>query len=67
VETVRAERRAAALPLIDYQDQYSDRDEAMARAYMSTADMMPQITCAFGVSIITVSQAVAAFKKALTD
>ena len=64
VETVRAERRAVALPLTAYQLQYSNRDEAMARAYRSTAFTMPQIADAFGVSTKTVSRAVAAFDKA---
>ena len=64
METKRMERRAVALPLINYQDRYPDRDEAMARAYRSTAYTMPQIATAFGVSTKTVSRAVAAFEKA---
>ena len=64
VEIVRAERRAVALSLTEYQVRYADRAEAMARAYLSTAFTMPQIACAFGVSVKTVSRAVAAFEKA---
>lgn len=63
VETVRTERRAVALSLAAYQARYADRSEAMARAYLSTAFTMPQIADAFGVSIKTVSRALAAFEK----
>ncbi|MET0981297.1 MAG: transposase [Telluria sp.] len=63
VEVVRTERRAVALPLAEYQAQYADRDEAMARAYLSGAFTMPQIARAFSVSAKTVSRAVAAFEK----
>lgn len=62
-EIVRTERRAVALPLAEYQARYADRDEAMARAYLSSAFTMPQIARAFGVSAKTVSRAVAAFEK----
>lgn len=64
VEVVRTERRAVALPLSEYQVRYSDRGEAMARAYLSTAFTMAQIGSAFGVSAKTVSRALAAFEKA---
>jgi len=64
VEIAKAERRAVALPLEEYKIQFADRGEAMARAYLSTAFTMSQIACAFGVSIKTVSRAVAAFEKA---
>jgi hypothetical protein len=63
VEAPKAERRAVALPLTEYQVTYADRAEAMARAYRSTAFTMPQIAHAFGVSTKTVSRAVAAFEK----
>ena len=62
-EVVRTERRAVALPLAEYQARYADRDEAMARAYLSSAFTMPQIARAFSVSAKTVSRAVAAFEK----
>lgn len=63
VEAPRTERRAVALSLNEYQTKYPCRDEAMARAYRSTAFTMPQIAHAFGVSTKTVSRAVAAFEK----
>lgn len=63
VETVRTERRALALSLPDYQTRFANRDEAMARAYLSTAFTMAQIASAFGVSAKTVSRAVAAQDK----
>jgi hypothetical protein len=63
VETVKLERGAVALSLAGYQTRYADRNEAMARAYLSTAYTMPQIAGAFGVSTKTVSRAVAAFEK----
>jgi REP element-mobilizing transposase RayT len=63
-EVARIERRAVALSLAEYQARYTNRNEAMARAYLSTAFTMPQIACAFGVSAKTVSRAVAVFEKA---
>lgn len=63
VETVKIERRAVALPLTVYRLRYPDRNEAMARAYLSTAYTMPQIARSFDVSIKTVSRAVAAFER----
>ena len=63
VEVVKTERRAVALPLAEYQARYGDRDEAMARAYLSNAFTMPQIARAFKVSAKTVSRAVAAYEK----
>ena len=59
VETVRAERAAIALPLAGYRIRYPDRVEAMARAYLSTVFTMPKIAVAYGVSVKTVSRAVA--------
>lgn len=63
IETKRSQRRAVALPLSDYQTQFPDRAEAMARAYASTAFTMSQIASAFEVTTKTVSRAVAAFEK----
>ena len=63
VERARDERRAIALSLTEYEARYADRDEAMARAYLSTAFTMAQIAHAFGVSAKTVSRAVASFEK----
>jgi len=64
VETKKSERRAVALSLCAYQERYPDRDEAMARAYASTAFTMSRIAGAFGVSTKTVSRAVTSFEKA---
>ena len=54
----RAQRRALVLPLDSYQANYSDRNEAMARAYFSTAYSMSQISRHFGVSQATVRRAI---------
>lgn len=64
-ETAMAERRAVALPLAAYRGSYANRDEAMARAYLSTAYTMPQIAAAFGVSTRTVSRAVSTFENSV--
>lgn len=64
METVRAERRAVAWSIDAYRASYPDRNEAMARAYLSTAFTMPELAGAFGVSTKTVSRAVAAFEQA---
>lgn len=58
VETVRTERAALALSLAEYRSRFTDRKEAMARAYLSTAFTMPMIALAFDVSVQTVSRAV---------
>ncbi|VXB65419.1 transposase [Massilia sp. 9I] len=63
MEVSRTERRAVALSLTEYQASYPNRDEAMARAYRSTAFTMQQIARAFGVSAMTVSRAIAAYEK----
>ena len=60
----RQQRRAVTLSLAQYQARYADRDEAMARAYLSTAFTMSHIAAAFHVSTKTVSRAVSAFNKA---
>jgi len=52
---------SAALSLEQFRARYSDRDEAMARAYLSTAFTMSHIAAAFHVSSRTVSRAVSAF------
>lgn len=62
-ETTKAERRAVTLSLTEYRTRYTDRNEAMARAYLSTAFTMPEIASAFDVSTKTVSRAVAAFER----
>jgi putative transposase len=67
VETVRVERAAVALSLSEYRNRYPDRTEAMARAYLSTAFTMPTIAEAFGVSVKTVSRALAAWERATRE
>lgn len=62
-EIARVQRRALALPLDAYQSKYQDRNEAMARAYLSTAYTMAQIGKHFGVAYRTVSRAVQEFEK----
>lgn len=63
-ETARTERRAVVLSIDTYRASYADRNEAMARAYLSTAFTMPELARAFGVSTKTVSRAVAEFEQA---
>ncbi|MBW3510653.1 hypothetical protein [Janthinobacterium sp. NKUCC06_STL] len=63
-DTPRQQRRAVTLSPAQYQARYSDRDEAMARAYLSTAFTMPNIAAAFHMSSRTVSRAVSAFNNA---
>jgi hypothetical protein len=55
---------SATLSLEQFRARYSDRDEAMARAYLSTALTMSHIAAAFHVSSKTVSRAITAFNKA---
>ncbi|SFX45765.1 transposase [Janthinobacterium sp. TB1-E2] len=62
-DTPRQQRRAVALSLAQYKALYRNRDEAMARAYLSTAFTMSHIAAAFHVSSRTVSRAVSAFSK----
>ncbi|MGK5004084.1 transposase [Janthinobacterium sp. LB2P70] len=62
-DTPRQQRRAVALSLAQYKALYSNRDEAMARAYLSTAFTMSHIAAAFHVSSRTVSRAVSTFSK----
>lgn len=63
-DTPRQQRRAVALSLAQYKALYNNRDEAMARAYLSTAFTMSHIAAAFHVSSKTVNRAVSAFNKA---
>ncbi|SDG81090.1 MULTISPECIES: transposase [unclassified Duganella] len=55
-DVTREHRRALALPLAEYQHRYTNRDEAIAAAYLSTAYTMKQIADHFGVSDRTVSR-----------
>jgi putative transposase len=61
-EVSKAQRRTLALSLPQYQAKYPHRDEAIARAYLSTAFTMAQIGQHFGVAYRTVSRAVKAFE-----
>ncbi len=58
-------RKRQAMSLAEYQKQYPDRDEAMARAYFSTVYRMRDISTYFGVSTKTVSRAVHRFETGL--
>ena len=55
---VRDQRRLRAMPLEHYEEVCNNRDEAMARAYATTAFSMVEIGKHFGVSDKTVSRAV---------
>ncbi|MDN2708761.1 hypothetical protein O0880_04920 [Janthinobacterium sp. SUN118] len=59
-EAAMIQRKAVALPLAAYCSTYANRDEAMARAYLSTAYTMSQIAAAFGVSTRTVIRVLSA-------
>lgn len=58
----KIQRRIAARTLPEYEAAYSHRDEAMARAYFSTAFTMAGIGAHFGVTYKTVSRAVKRFE-----
>ena len=57
-EVSKAHKRSLALTLSDYQRRYSQRDEAMAKAYLSGAYTMAEIGRHFKVHYMTVSRAV---------
>lgn len=59
----RVQRRSVALTLGEYQQQYPDRDHAMAMAYFSTVFTMTQIGSFFQVSLRTVCRAVQKFER----
>lgn len=60
-EIPHAQRRALTQPLQDFEKKY-DRNEAMARAYLSGRHTMAAIAQHFGVHYATVSRAVNTFK-----
>ena len=62
-EMSKAHRRSVALSLDEYRMRHPDRDEAMARAYLSGAYTMAQIGQNFGVHYMTVSRAVRGFER----
>jgi putative transposase len=55
---VKVQRRISVLTLDEYRANFGDRDEAMARAYSTTAFTMAEIGTFFGVGYSTVSRAV---------
>jgi putative transposase len=61
-EIPRAQRRSITQPLAGFEQNYN-RDEAMARAYLSGRHTMAAIAQHFGVHYATVSRAVNAYKK----
>ena len=61
-EVSKAHRRSVAMPLTEYQQRYSQRQVAMARAYLSGAYTMAEIGEYFGVHYMTVSRAVRQFE-----
>ena len=63
----RPQRRIAALSLPQYCGLYTHRDEAIARAYWSTAFTMAEIGDYFGLSYQTISRAVARFEDGATN
>lgn len=62
-EISREQRRALALSLEEYALEFPRREVAMAEAYKSMAFSMGQIAVHFGVSVKTVSRAVAAIER----
>jgi REP element-mobilizing transposase RayT len=60
----KAQRRMCALSLDQYRQRYDSRDEAMARAYWSTAFTMAEIGAYYGVGYSTVSRAVHRYETA---
>lgn len=63
-DVVKEQRRMSAMTLEEYQSTSNCRDEAMARAYRSTAYTMAEIGKHFGVSYKTVSRAVRLYESA---
>jgi len=61
-EVSRAHRKLLAPALIEFQQQYDERNEAMARAYFTGVYTMAEIGEHFGVHYMTVSRAVRAFE-----
>jgi putative transposase len=64
-DAAKAQRRHANLSLAEYEAAHASRDEAMARAFWSTAFSMADIARYFGVSTKTVSRAVCRYEDAL--
>jgi len=62
-EISKAHRKSVALSLDEYQNQHSDRDQAIAQAYLSGANTMAEIGRHFRVHYMTVSRAVRKFER----
>ncbi|MAD76363.1 MAG: addiction module toxin RelE [Rheinheimera sp.] len=58
----QAQRRPSALPLENYQQQYTNRNDAILAAHLSGAFSMTQLAKYFKVHVSTVSKLVAKFK-----
>ena len=61
-EVSKAHKRSVALTLSDYQRRYTQKNEAMAKAYLSGAYTMAEIGKHFKVHYMTVSRAVKRYK-----
>lgn len=57
-EVSKAHRKTVALSLAEYRQTHTNRDEAMAKAYLTGAYTMAEIGVFFGVHYMTVSRAV---------
>ncbi|MES2321358.1 MAG: transposase [Pseudomonadota bacterium] len=66
-EVAMVQRRFATLSLCEFETRFPVRDEAMARAYWSTAYPMTDIARHFRVSAKTVGRAVHKYKSQLSD
>lgn len=62
-EVSKAHKRSIALTLVDYQKRYEQRNEAMAKAYLSGAYTMAEIGEHFKVHYMTVSRAVRKYEE----
>ena len=61
-EVSRAHRKSLAPSLLEFQRRYDERNEVMARAYLSGAYTMAEIGKYFGIHYMTVSRAVRQFE-----
>ncbi len=62
-EVSKAQKKAATLTLKEYQTRNNNRNEAMAKAYLTGAYSMSEIGKHFGVHYVTVSRAVKAYEE----
>ena len=62
-EIPKKQKLAPAKPLDYYKQQYSNRQEAMAKAYLSGHYTLSEVGEVFGVSYATVSRAVKSFEE----